>query len=171
VGAEVISGDTIILYGISQKIPMAEARTFTSYTLFAMVIGYIAGIFTIPKIIKQDKALALSSIIGIIFALIAIFSHGFISVLFIALLGFANAIMWPAIWPLTINGMGKFTKIASAILIMGIAGGATLPLLYGKLADIKFIGNQQAYWLLIPCYLFIFYYALKGHKVGRENVE
>jgi glucose/galactose transporter len=165
VGAEVISVDTIILYGQSHGIAMEEARIFSSYTMVAMVIGYILGIILIPKFIKQDKALLVSAVLGITFSLSAIFTLGFTSVLFIAFLGFANAVMWPAIWPLAIQGLGKFTKIGSAILIMGIIGGATLPLLYGRLADIPCIGSQQAYWILIPCYLFIFYYAIKGHKI------
>ncbi len=165
VGAEVIAGDTIILYGQSQGIAMTQARTFTSYTLIAMVIGYIIGIISIPRFIKQDKALMVSAVIGFIFSLAAIYTAGFTSVLFIAFLGFANAVMWPAIWPLALNGLGKFTKTGSAILIMGIAGGAILPLIYGRLVDISFIGSQQAYWILIPCYLFIFYYAFKGHLV------
>ncbi len=167
VGAEVIAGDTIILYGVSQKIPMDEARTFTSYTLISMLIGYIVCMLTIPKIIKQDKALAISALLGVIFSITAIFTSGFTSVLFIAILGLANAVMWPAIWPLALKGLGKFTKSGSAILIMGIAGGATLPLLYGRLVDISFIGTQQAYWILIPCYLFLYYYAFKGHKIMK----
>ena len=164
VGVEVIAGDSIILYGNSQGIIMDNARTFTSYTLTAMVIGYILSIILIPKYIKQDKALGVSALLGILFSLAALFTSGFNSVLMIATLGFANAVMWPAIWPLALNGLGKFTKTGSAILIMGIAGGAILPLIYGRLVDISFIGNQKAYWILIPCYLFILYYALKGHK-------
>ena len=165
VGAEVIAGDTIILYGQSQGISLADARVFTSYTLFAMVIGYILGIATIPKFIKQENALGISAIIGLVFSVLAVYTSGFTSVLFIAALGFANAIMWPAIWPLAINGLGRFTKTGSAILIMGIAGGATLPLLYGRLVDIHSIGSQQAYLILLPCYIFILYYAFKGHKI------
>jgi len=165
VGAEVIAGDTIILYGQSQGIALADARVFTSYTLFAMVIGYILGIATIPKFIKQENALGISAIIGLIFSVIAVYTSGFTSVLFIAALGFANAVMWPAIWPLAINGLGKFTKTGSAILIMGIAGGAILPYIYGRLVDIHSIGSQQAYLILLPCYLFILFYAFKGHKV------
>lgn len=166
VGAEVIAGDSIILYGQYQGIELAKAKAFTSYTLFFMVIGYILGIITIPKFIKQENALGISAILGLLFSLLAIYTKGFTSVLFIALLGFCNAIMWPAIWPLAIKGLGKFTKIGSAILIMGIAGGALLPLLYGKMTDIPSIGSQQAYIILIPCYLFILYYAFKGHKIG-----
>jgi MFS transporter, FHS family, L-fucose permease len=169
VGAEVIAGDTIILYGHSQGIPMVEAKIFTSYTLVAMVLGYILGIVLIPKVITQEKALGVSALLGIAFSFAALIFKGYASVMFIAVLGFANAIMWPAIWPLAINGLGKFTKTGSAILIMGIAGGATLPLVYGKLTDISFIGSQQAYWILVPCYIYIMYYAYSGHKAGRRN--
>ncbi len=166
VGVEVIAGDTIILYGQSQGIKLDDARVFTSYTLIAMVLGYIIGIATIPKYIKQENALGISAILGLVFSLLAIYTHGFTSVLFIAILGFANAIMWPAIWPLAIKGLGKFTKTGSAILIMGIAGGALLPLLYGWLADFSAIGSQYAYYILLPSYFFILYYAYSGHKAG-----
>jgi FHS family L-fucose permease-like MFS transporter len=166
VGVEVIAGDTIILYGQSQGISLEIARRFTSYTLAAMVIGYILGIIAIPKYISQSRALALSAILGVGFAFLAIVSSGFASVLFIALLGLANAIMWPAIWPLAIADLGKFTKSGSALLIMGIAGGATIPLLYGRLADI-WGSPQQAYWIMIPFYMYILYYAIWGHKLKR----
>jgi len=165
VGVEVIAGDTIINYGKYMQYSFDEAKTFTSYTLAAMVIGYILGIIAIPKYIKQQKALQISAIIGISLSLVAIFSSGFISVASIALLGIANAMMWPAIWPLAITGLGKFTKTGSALLIMGIAGGAILPLAYGKLADI--LSPQLAYWVAVPCYLFIFYYAFHGHKIRK----
>lgn len=165
VGAEVISIDTITLYGKSQGVVMDDARLYPLMPLFGMVVGYIIGIILIPKYIKQEKALGISAILGLLFSITALLVYGFASVIFIALLGLANAVMWPAIWPLAIKGLGKYTKTGSAILIMGIAGGAILPLIYGRLVDISFIGSQQAYWILIPCYLFIFYYAFKGHKI------
>ncbi|OIP03931.1 MAG: glucose/galactose MFS transporter [Bacteroidetes bacterium CG2_30_32_10] len=186
VGVEVIAGDTIILYGQSQGIPLSGARLFTSYTLIGMLIGYILGIILIPKIVNQSRFLSISAIAGILFSVTAILTAKMgirfdltidfagihqilpleLSVFFIALLGIANAIMWPAIWPLAIEGLGKFTKTGSAILIMGIAGGATLPLLYGKLVDV--FNAHQAYWIMVPCYIFIFYYAIKGHKIRRK---
>lgn len=165
VGAEVIAGDTIGTYGQSQGIPLSEAKNFTAYTLTAMIIGYIIGILAIPKYISQSKALAISSVIGIIFSIIAIYTEGYTSVLFIALLGLANALMWPAIWPLAIDGLGNFIKTGSALLIMAIAGGALLPLVYGKLADTASIGSAKAYWVLVPCYLFILFYSVKGFKI------
>ncbi|HEY4798870.1 MAG TPA: sugar MFS transporter [Bacteroidia bacterium] len=167
VGAEVIAGDTIGTYGRSLDIPLSETKNFTAFTLSAMVIGYVIGIICIPKFISQAKALAISAVIGILFSIAVVVTQGYTSVLFIALLGLANALMWPAIWPLAIHGLGKFTKTGSALLIMAIAGGATLPLLYGKLADVASIGHQQAYWLLVPCYLIIFFYSVKGYKIQQ----
>jgi fucose permease len=150
---------------MSTGIPTSKAIIFTSYTLFSMVLGYILGIALIPKTLSQSKALGISAILGFLLALTAILIKGPASVYFISLLGFANAIMWPAIWPLALGGLGKFTKIASALLVMCIAGCAILPLVYGKLADI--ISRQEAYWIVVPCYVWIAFYAFKGHKIGR----
>jgi len=165
VGAEVIAGDTIILYGLSMKIPLATARTFTTMTLISMVIGYIIGIVSIPRIISQGKALAVSAVIGVVFSLGAVFTSGYVSIACVALLGLSNAVMWPAIFPLAIADLGRFTKAGSALLIMGISGGALLPLLYGKLVTVA--GNQQAYWMLVPIYFFVFYFAVSGNKIRR----
>ncbi|GAB1308791.1 sugar MFS transporter [Urechidicola sp. KH5] len=184
VGAEVIAGDTIIAYGISLGIPAAEAKFFTTFTLMAMVATYALGVVLIPKYMKQDTALKLSAVLGIIFSACILFTDGFISVLFVAALGIANALVWPAVWPLTLKGLGKFTKTASALLIMAIAGGAIIPPLYGRLVDGKKeeliaqgieVAAAQAeaatsgYWILFPCYAFILFYATIGHKVGLKK--
>jgi len=163
VGVEVIAGDTIIRYGISLGIPISTAKIFTSLTLGAMIIGYILGIFLIPKFISQRTALIISAVLGIIFSLAAIYTPPMISVSLIALLGLANALVWPAIWPLALHNLGRFIKTGSALLIMAIAGGAILPLAWGKLADIY--NSQFAYWVMIPCYLFILFFAVKGYKL------
>jgi FHS family L-fucose permease-like MFS transporter len=163
VGVEVMAGDTIISYGASQGIALTTAKFFSTVTLCCMIAGYIAGILCIPKYITQEKALKLSSLAGVLFALCAIFTHGYLSVLFIALMGLANSLMWPALWPLALAGLGRFTKIGSSLLIMGIAGGAVLPLIYGALAD-KF-SAQQGYWIMVPAYLFIWFYSVKGHQL------
>ena len=187
VGVEVIAGDTIIRYGESINVPMESAKYYTSLTLFGMVIGYICGILFIPKTFTQVTALKVSAILGVVFSLGAIFSpvdKSFtmpfidimtfqavqitlpLTVLFVALLGLANALVWPAMWPLSIMGLGKFTKTASALLVMAIAGGAVLPLVYGKLA-VSF-STQAAYWICVPSYLVIVYYAFIGHKIGKK---
>lgn len=167
VGAEVIAGDTIPVYGQAQGLPLSEAKHLTSYTLICMVVGYVVGIIAIPRFISQSKALFASAVIGLLITLLAITLDGYASVLCIALLGLANALVWPAIWPLAIAGLGRHTKTGSALLIMAIAGGAVLPLLYGSLAAFPSVGPQHAYWLLVPCYLFIGWYGRWGWKVAR----
>lgn len=163
VGAEVIAGDSIISYGISLGFTTEEASQFGTYTLWLMMLGYILGIVLIPKYVSQQTWLKLSSIFGIIITIFALVTTGFTSVLCIAILGLANAIMWPAIWPLAIDGLGKFTKTGSAWLIMMIAGGAILPLIYGSLADYLH-SSQTAYSIMIPLYGFVLYFAMFGYK-------
>ncbi len=187
VGVEVIAGDTIIRYGDSLGIAMESAKYFTSLMLIFMVIGYFLGVVFIPRFISQQKALAICAITGIILTLAAIIVSStslleipFIdlltfqsitlkipyTVLFIAMLGLANSLVWPAIWPLALDGVGKYTKIGSALLIMAIAGGAIMPLVYGWLSEIL-KSTQQAYWIAVPCYIIILYFALWGHKKGK----
>lgn len=169
VGVEVMAGDIIQVYGKAIGISLDIAKHFTTYTMIGMLIGYLIGIVTIPKYISQTTALKGSAILGIIFTLLAIFTSGYTSVLFIALLGLANALVWPAIWPLTIHGLGRFTKAGSALLIIGIAGGAVLPKIWASLGEK--IGFQQAFWIMVPCYLFILYFAAYGHKVSVKTVN
>ncbi len=164
VGVEVIAGDTIINYGASQGIRLSTARFFTSCTLSGMLVGYTLGIALIPKYLSQTRALKICAALGLAFALAALATSGIVSVAFIALLGLANSLCWPSIWPLAINGLGKFTAIGSSLLIVAIGGGALLPLLYGWLADLS--TPQHAYWMVIPCYACIGWYALAGHKAG-----
>lgn len=167
VGVEVMAGDIIQVYGKSIGISLDIAKHFTTYTMIGMLAGYMVGIITIPKYISQNTALKASAILGVIFTLLAIFTSGYTSVLFIALLGLANALVWPAIWPLAIHGLGRFTKTGSALLIIGIAGGALLPKLWASLGER--IGFQQAFWIMIPCYLFILYFAAYGYKAGTKQ--
>ncbi|MCO5273910.1 MAG: sugar MFS transporter [Flavobacteriales bacterium] len=164
VGVEVMAGDTIVVYGTAIGLPLGEAKHLTSYTMAGMVVGYVLGIMAIPRFISQSKALAVSALAGVVLTIGATQLQGYASVLCIAGLGLANALVWPAIWPLAINGLGRHTKTGSALLIMAIAGGAVLPLVYGKLAVEPGIGHQNAYWMMVPCYLFILWYGMKGHK-------
>jgi glucose/galactose transporter len=163
VGVEVIAGDSIINYGISLGFSTEEASQFGTYTLWLMMLGYVLGIVLIPKYVSQQTWLKLSSIFGIIITIFALVTTGFTSVLCIAILGLANAIMWPAIWPLAIDGLGKLTKTGSAWLIMMIAGGAILPLIYGSLSDYLH-SSQIAYSIMIPLYGFVLYFAMFGYK-------
>lgn len=165
VGVEVMAGDAIGTYGKGFGISTDYTKYFTSFTLGAMLVGYVIGLFTIPKYISQQTALKISAILGIAFTLFAFFTTGYLSVGFVAVLGLANALMWPAIFPMAIAGLGKFTEKGSAILIMGIAGGAIIPKAF---ASLKEHYNFQAVFcaLMIPCYLYILFYAVKGSKAG-----
>jgi FHS family L-fucose permease-like MFS transporter len=169
VGAEVLSVDGQIKYGLALGFDIKVAKFFSSFTLIAMLVGYLVGIISIPKYISQQKALKYFSILGLIFTAIAVVTTGYASILSLAALGFANSIMWPAIWPLAIEGLGKFTKRASAILIMAIAGGALIPLLYGYLSGLKAIGPTHAYAILLVCYLVIFYFSAKAYRFGKRS--
>ena len=180
VGAEVIAGDTIIAYGISLGFTGEEAKYFTTYTLLAMVATYLLGVILIPKYVTQKTALVVSAILGIVFSICILTTKGFTSIVFVAALGVANALIWPAIWPLTLEGLGKFTKTASALLIMAIAGGAVIPPLYGRIVDANkhelitsginetealAQASTHSYWILIPCYVIILFFAIWGHKM------
>jgi glucose/galactose transporter len=169
VGAEVIAGDTIIRYGLSLGIELNTAKAFTSYTMVTMVVGYLLGVTLIPKVIDQRLALKVSAVLGLVFAMGAIFSSGLTSVIFVALFGLANALIWPAIWPLALSDLGSFINTGSALLIMAISGGAILPLLWGSLSDSY--SSQQAYWVMVPCYLYILFYALKGYQIRSWRVS
>jgi glucose/galactose transporter len=170
VGVEVMAGDAIGIYGKTMGMPLDVTKKFTSFTLAAMLVGYVIGIFTIPKIISQQTALKFSALLGIVFSIAVFITSGYTSILFIALLGLANALMWPAIWPLAIDKLGKFTKTGSALLVMGIAGGAIVPLLYATLKKETGLNlpNHVAFFIcVLPCYLYILYYSIKGYKAGR----
>ncbi len=167
VGVEVISYDTFAGFGESLGYPLEKASMFASYTGYALLLGYVLGIICIPKYISQQKALVANTILSIALVLLSMFLKGMPAIVCFALLGFSNAVMWPAIWPLAIDGLGKFTKIGAALLIMGIVGGAILPPIYGKVTELM-DSKQMAYVMMIPCYLFILYYALAGYRVGKK---
>ena len=144
VGVEVMAGDAIGTYGQTIGLSLDTTKYFTTFTLFA--------------------------VLGAVFSVGAFMSSGYTAIVFIALLGLANALMWPAIFPLAIDGLGKFTKIGSALLVMGIAGGAVLPLIYTLLKDHHIFSNQLSFLVvMLPSYVYILYYAVKGYSVGKEK--
>jgi glucose/galactose transporter len=180
VGIEVIAGDTIGLY--AQSLNVSDATSLTSYTMVFMVLGYLIGVAFIPKYLSQEKALISSALVGMVLLMGVAFSsttsHSISEMLwgwsgvntlpntvtFVALLGFANALVWPTIWPLALEGLGKHTAQGSALLIMAIAGGALLPLVFAKISQIS--QNMQISYLFgIICYMVIFFYAIKWHKL------
>jgi MFS transporter, FHS family, L-fucose permease len=192
IACEVIAGDSIGGFGKKLGVYGHNGNFYlklTSFTMTAMVIGYILGITLIPKFMSQVSALKVSGLLGIILVLLIVFISPQIMVqlpgipvlplviLLVSFLGLANALCWPAIWPMALQDLGGYTKIGGAVLIMGIIGGAVFPLLYGYLADsinisnelagitkIAKSGNQIAYLILLPAYFMIFFFASKGHK-------
>jgi FHS family L-fucose permease-like MFS transporter len=177
VGTQVIAIDTIIGYANSMGIDLLEAKVFPSYTLFCTICGYLIGITLIPKFISQVNALRVCTLLGTIFTLLIIFAQGQvnflghdadISIWFVVLLGLANSLVWAGIWPLALDDLGRFTKLGASVMIMGLCGNAIMPLFYGYFADK--LDVRQAYWVLLPCYLYLVFYAVKGYKLRKWGV-
>lgn len=167
VGAEVMAGDAIGTYGAGFSLPPDQTKFFTSFTLGAMLLGYLVGLVLIPRHVSQERWLSITAVLGVLLVVGAYATHGMVSVYLVAALGFANAMMWPAIFPLAIRGLGRFTEQGSALLIMGIAGGAIIPQLFVHLKQT--MDFQLVFLLLmVPCYLYILHFAIRGHRVGRD---
>lgn len=173
VGTQVIAIDTIISYAGSMGISMLDAKFFPSYTLSCTIIGYILGIILIPKFVSQKNALRFCTVLGLILASgvlladkeVSLFGHtANISIWFLASIGFPNALIYAGIWPLSIHGLGKLTKTGSSLLVMGLSGNAVLPLLYGYIADNQSL--RAGYWVLIPCFVYLIWFAFYGHKIN-----
>lgn len=169
VGVEVIAGDAIGIFSRNLGVNLEKSTTFTAYTLGGMLLGYLFTIACIPRLVSQERALQSSAILGLILTVIAFFSKGEASIYLMAALGIVNAPMWPAIFPLGVRSTGRFTKLAGAILIMGISGGALMPLLFGKVSTPA--APQQGFWVIGACYLAILFFAFVGYRIGyREAV-
>ncbi|HBZ24771.1 MAG: glucose/galactose MFS transporter [Bacteroidetes bacterium RIFOXYA12_FULL_40_10] len=172
VGAQVISIDTIINYAGTMGIELTAAKVFPSYTMSCTLVGYFIGIVLIPKILSQKRALQIATSLGLILSIgviyisgnIELFSHKTdISIWFLVLMGMPNALIYAGIWPLAIRNLGKFTNLGSSLLVMALCGNAFLPVIYGSFADSY--GERLSYWVLVPCFLYLIFYAFKGHKI------
>lgn len=174
VGTQVIAVDTVIGYAGSMNIQLTEAKVFPSYTLIATIIGYITGILCIPRFISQTNTLRICTALGLVLSILIIACKGTVSWLghttdvslcFVVLLGLANSLIWAGIWPLALKGLGRFTKLGASLLVMGLCGNAILPLVYGYFADA--VGLRLAYSVLLPCYVYLIFYAVYGHKITQ----
>ncbi|PST82680.1 glucose/galactose MFS transporter [Pedobacter yulinensis] len=172
VGSQVIAVDSIVNYATHQGMAFMEAKSFPSYTLTATILGYLLGISFIPKLVSQLMALKICTVLGLLLGLcilffekrIAFFGHDTdISVWFIVALGFANSMIWAGVWPLALHNLGRFIKTGASLLIMGLCGNAVMPLLYGYWADHHNL--REAYWVLLPCYSYLIFYAFYGHRL------
>jgi FHS family L-fucose permease-like MFS transporter len=174
VGTQVIAIDTIIGYASTMGMDLLEARAFPSYTLGVTIIGYILGIIAIPRVLSQRTALRICTALGFVFSWAIIWVSGEVNILghqadasiwFVVLLGLANSLVWAGIWPLALDGLGRFTKVGASVMIMGLCGNAIVPLFYGYFADLYSL--RVAYAVLIPCYLYLMFYAFVGHRIRR----
>ena len=177
VGTQVIAIDTIIGYANSMNIGLMEAKVFPSYTLAVTICGYVLGIICIPKFFSQLTALRICTMLGAVLTLLIVFAKGHVSFLghstdisiwFVVLLGLANSLVWAGMWPLALDGLGRFTKLGASVMIMGLCGNAILPLLYGYFADIYNV--RVAYWVLFPCYLYLVLYAFYGYRMRKWSM-
>ena len=161
VGAETISLGTLVDYAESLGMPNPEYYAWIAPV--GMVTGYLAGIVFIPKYISQSKALLIVSVIAVVGSLSVVLMPKELSIYFVVLMALGCSLMWPAIWPLAMTDLGRFTKTGSSLMVIAIVGGALIPPLYGVAKDA--LGAQNAYWIAVPIFFYILYYALKGHKI------
>lgn len=172
VGSQVIAVDSIVNYATHHGMDFMEAKTFPSYTLTATIVGYLLGITFIPKLISQKTALKICTLLGLLLSCCILLFSGQITLLghqtdisvwFIVLLGFANSMIWAGVWPLALDNLGRFIKTGASLLIMGLCGNAIMPLFYGYWADNHSL--KEAYWVLVPCYVYLIFYAFYGHTL------
>ena len=166
VGAEVLAIDYLPNFGKYCGIDEAVARNLGAFSLVALVVGYLLGIVFVPKVVSQRLALIIQLLLAIILTVVALSTSGIIAVVAVICLSFAHAIMWPAIWPLSIHDLGRHTQLASALLVMAIAGGALIPLVYGKISDMA--NPQIAYSILFVSYIYILFFATIGYKIKKK---
>jgi glucose/galactose transporter len=154
---------------------VANPEGYAKYVPIGMFVGYIFGVIMIPRLITQANALKLFAVIGLFASTLVVIVPGNIGIYCLIAVGFANSIMWGAIWPLAIADLGKFTKTGASLLVMGIVGGAVIPLIFGffidffKTSELPAVSDyQHGYIILIPAYLFILYFGTIGYKIRRK---
>ena len=178
VGSQVTGINTVIGYAQSCGMPLMEAKVFPSYILGMTMLGFLSGIVLIPKFINHLNVLRICTTSAILVTLLFFIMKGQVtflghtsnlSIWFLVLLGLSNSLMWSTIWPLALNGLGRFTKMGGSILIMGLCGSAIVPIFYGYFAD--HYNTHTAYWVLFPCYIYLVYYAYYGYSVRNWSLK
>ena len=162
-GVETLALSSVVDYANYLHFP--NPQVYAIWPSVGMAIGYVLGIILIPRFISQVKALRICCWVAVIGTLLIVLTPSQVSIWCVAFIALACSLMNPAIWPLAITDLGKFTKVGSSLVVASYGGGALIPLIFGFLKD--GIGNQAAYWICLPCYLFIFYYAYKGYKIRK----
>ena len=164
VGVETISLATATGYAKSLGL---EGDNYGFIPSVGMIVGYICGVIFIPRYLSQAAAMRICAIVALVGSVaVAVVPNPVISVYCIFLMALGCSLMWPALWPLAMADLGKFTKSGASLLTMAIAGGAVMPWLRGLLQDAT--SYQTSYWVSVPCFLFILYYGLAGYKIRRK---
>ena len=164
-GSQQISVSTIIGYAQSMGMNLEAAKVFPSYTLACILIGYLIGVITIPKYISQQKSLVVCTVAGLVLSCLVLVLPERLSIWSLVLLGVPNSLIYAGIWPLAIRGLGRWTSTGSSLLVMALCGNAVLSLLYGYVSD--YMSLQASYWLLLPCFVYMIFYAIYGYKIER----
>lgn len=162
-GAQALSVNTIV--GFADSLGFGSTYIFPSLTLACTLLGYVLGVILIPKFISQQNMLKVVTVVGLILSVLVVVLPADVAIWCLVLLGIPNSVIYAGIWPLAIHDLGKWTNLGSAILVMALCGSAILPLVYASCVDVS--GSLQAsYWLLIPCFVYMIFYALWGHKIN-----
>jgi FHS family L-fucose permease-like MFS transporter len=169
VGAEVAIGSMLVNYLASPTVAgltEQKASQLIAYYWGGAMVGRFIGALVMQKI-SGGKVLAFNAVMAIVFILVSISSSGNIALWSILGVGLFNSIMFPTIFSLALQQLGKHAPQGSGILCLAIVGGAIVPLLQGMLADS--IGITLSFLLPAACYLFIAYYGVMGSRVTQPE--
>ena len=176
VGIETLPMASIIDFARTTFGDVDNLQSYAKFVTLGLVAGYVFGVIAIPRFISQTRALISFAVLGIISTLLLIYLPANYAFFALLLASFSNSLMWPAIWPLAMKDLGKFTKVGASLLVMAIVGGAVIPYIFGTIVDAvkiteeALVGDYQtAYWVMVPCYIFILYFAISGHKVRTKS--
>lgn len=180
IGTQMVGLGTSIKYAGAMGESLAGlAKNIPSYTMFLTFIGYFVGIALIPKYLNQRIALLICASINLLLSILIITTSGTVTFLgmttdislwFLVMMGLPNALLYAGIWPLAINGLGKYTNLGSAFLVMALCGSAIMPIVYNSFVEINssltpFEAMKSAYWILIPCFAYIVWYGAHGYSI------
>lgn len=176
VGIETLPMASIIDFARATFGDVDNLESYAKFVTLGLVAGYLFGVVAIPRFVSQTRALISFAVLGVISTLLLIYLPPRYAFFALLLASFSNSLMWPAIWPLAIKDLGKFTKAGASILVMAIVGGAVIPLIFGVIVDavktteqVVVANYQTAYWIMVPCYIFILYFAMSGHKIRTKK--
>jgi MFS transporter, FHS family, L-fucose permease len=137
--------------------------TASIYAIFLIlnILGFRLGKFS------ASRTLFVFALVAVSLLITSMFTNGFVSMWCLIGIGLFNSIMWSNIFTLAIDGLGDYTSQGSSLLVMAILGGALLPVLQGKMADI--FGVHNSFWVPVTSYLYLAFYGIKGCKIGRKK--